>query len=74
MASESNEKLKRVCFWFWLTYTPFFIKDELTKLHLLCDLLGKKIIISNKMNTFFNRADFALSNNIFIFIVWWVFF
>ena len=62
------KKIKWVIFWI-LIDTRFFIKDELTKLHLLCNLLGQQIIISNKMNKFLYRANFELSGYIFIFIV-----
>ena len=71
MANESYLRIKWVFFGFWLTYTWFFVNYKVTKLHLLCNLLGQKIIILIKMNIFLYRTNFAFSEYIFIFIVWW---
>ena len=63
MAIDSMKKYNRCVFGFWLTYTRFFwIENELTKLHLLCNLLEQQIIVSNEMNAFLYRAYFALQN------------
>ena len=74
MANDSNENKNGCVTGFWLTYTRFFMKDELTKLHLLYNLLEQSIMISDKINTFLYRANFAFLEYIFKFIVWWVIF
>jgi len=69
MATDSNEKIKWVCFWILIELHSIFHKGCITKFHLLFDLLGKEIMILNKMNTILYRAYIALSEYIFIFIL-----
>ena len=65
MVSDSYEKLHWY-FGFLFTCTRFFIKDELKKQQILCNLLGKQIMISNKMNEknidFYSSKIIVLAN------------